>query len=558
MDRIFRLTPNIEFTDADIQIIAKICRKLNGLPLAIELATGWSHMFSISEIERMLEDTLNSISSQGFSQSHQHPTIKNMLDKSCQLISPEEELLFKRLSVFSGKWILEAVGAVCSGMGIDEKEILNLISNLIKKSILVSKSMENGQTSYEMIGILQRYARNLFSENEERDIFFDRHLDYFVVLSENSPGSITDFDHDNIISALDWSLRQSSKTTLGLRLLIANANLWLTQYSNEGIYWLEQGFSRQNNSRNVPTDVIARALRLAGQLSGGRNNKAAYGYYQNSFEIYCRIPHPAIEEQVEVMLDMANFIHSEFGDFDTCGNLLSQAEDLILYKIPGNLKIIADLYLSQYHLSLDNADYDAARNFADQWLTIQYRTGNTANTIWGLVMFGELAFRQYSNYTLAQDYLKEAQNYFRSKPLLFEIYQQQAHCAKLLGENQTAMEYARKCFYLARENWYSTGNTRRIQQTLFLICLLEVLPDLSGDSIIFRNLSNAATAIGAIQVINLKSGSIRLWRNKNDEKMVLDSIASSLSSKEKFDAVSLGKRMKIEDMLNFLSSLLDV
>jgi predicted ATPase len=146
IDRTSKRRPGFALTPANCKIVAEICRRLDGMPLAIELAAARVGALSVEQISQRLEDWLKLLTSSGRIQTPRQRTLRGALDWSYDLLAEREQMLFRRLSVFAGGWTLEAAEAVARGEGVEEEDVTDLLSGLVDKSLVVAEasSTESG------------------------------------------------------------------------------------------------------------------------------------------------------------------------------------------------------------------------------------------------------------------------------------------------------------------------------------------------------------------------------------------------------------------------------
>ncbi len=199
----------------DDELIAALCRRLDGIPLAIELAAGQTRVLSVAEIVERLDDrfTLPRGSSRGRMERHQ--TLRATVQWSYRLLEPSEQLLFDRFSVFVGGAALEAVVEVCSRDGLGTGEVLDLLASLVHKSMLIADRSQP-RTRYRALETLRDYGRERLEERDDATARRDRHVAYFsdwVVRAEEAYiGPRASFavpdqrEWDNLHAALQWAI----------------------------------------------------------------------------------------------------------------------------------------------------------------------------------------------------------------------------------------------------------------------------------------------------------------------------------------------------------------
>ena len=245
----FGLTPE------NTEDVAKICRHLEGIPLAIELAAAWVGTLTVEQISQRLKDSLRLLKSSRRALPRQQ-TLRGAMDWSFELLSKPEKELFLKLSVFAGGWTLEAAEAVGAGDGedIEEEEVLEFIWRLVNKSLVVAEPGMGGVARYRMLEPIRQYARERLEEGEKADIVRDRHAAFFLALAEEAEPELTgpqqstcverlEREHDNLRAALSWLL-ELGEGELGLRFSGACWRFWYVRgYLSEGLRWLEEALA---------------------------------------------------------------------------------------------------------------------------------------------------------------------------------------------------------------------------------------------------------------------------------------------------------------------------
>ena len=241
--------PGFRLTSANAAVIAELCRRLDGLPLAIELAAGRIRLLSPDALLERIERRLDLIAGGGPDLPARQRTLRATLDWSYQLLGPFEQALFARLSVFAGGATVEAIEAVCRD---DEgPDLLDGLSSLLEKSLLTSGVVEAvGQPRLQMLQIVRDYARERLEERGETAPFGDRHLSWFLRASEpanvlHHPDAYTYWpviepDTDNLRAAVRWAL--DHRDVHALAVLAWNLWPWYWQSGRllEARGWLDE------------------------------------------------------------------------------------------------------------------------------------------------------------------------------------------------------------------------------------------------------------------------------------------------------------------------------
>jgi predicted ATPase len=250
--------------------VAEICRRLEGIPLAIELAVARVGTLSLDQISDRLGGSLKLLTHGGRTALPRQQTLKGTLDWSHDLLSEAEKVLFRRLSVFAGGWTLEALEAVGSGEGIEVGKVLDLLSGLVEKSLVVARGSDQRGLRYRLLETIRQYAREQIEAEGEAEEVLRRHAEFFLALAEEAgPGlrgpedvqwlERLEEEHDNMRAALSWTLERQ-ETELGLRLAGALFRFWEAHgHFREGSRWLEKALEKNGGASDA-----ARAKALEG------------------------------------------------------------------------------------------------------------------------------------------------------------------------------------------------------------------------------------------------------------------------------------------------------
>ena len=219
--------------------IVQICRRLDGIPLAIELAAARIKVLSVDEIASRLDDRFSLLTSGSRTAIPRHQTLRATIDWSYDLLTEPERLLFRRLSVFVGGFTLEGAEAVCSSGALKRIDILDPLGRLVDKSlVIVDQTDTTGKTRFRLLETIRQYALEKLIELGEAPAIRDRHLEYYLDLAEKfEPNLFTneaaawftrlEFEIDNIRTAMDWATN-SGKADLALRIAGALVYFWFS------------------------------------------------------------------------------------------------------------------------------------------------------------------------------------------------------------------------------------------------------------------------------------------------------------------------------------------
>ena len=251
--------------------VAKICTRLDGIPLAIELAAARVSTFSTEQIAARLQKNFGFLTTGNRTALPRHQTLRATIDWSYDLLSPIEKSVFQRLSVFVNGWTLEAAESICSDANIDPKAILDVLTQLYNKSLVVCEQTQS-KIRYRMLETIKQYAREKVAQSGESEILPDKHLEYFLNLTETaSPYLIKpeqlewlaqlDADYENIRTALKWASSIDSPAS-SLRLCAALGPFWtIRSHFLEGSEWLKIALSKPSENLEA-IEKIARVRAL--------------------------------------------------------------------------------------------------------------------------------------------------------------------------------------------------------------------------------------------------------------------------------------------------------
>lgn len=279
--------PDFALTPANTPAILQICGRLDGIPLAIELAAARVKTLSVEEIARRLDDRFKLLTGGIRTALPRHRTLRAAMDWSYDLLPDAERILLRRLAVFVGGFTLDAAEAVCAEEGIDPDDVLDVLTRLVDKSLVVVD--RSGQIRYRQLEMIRQYARERLAAAGEEDATLRRHRDFYLALAEEAephlhgPRQMEWLDrvaaeHDNARAALEWSLRQPEGES-GVRLAAALSSFWHRRgYLAEGREWLDRVRPR---TADVSSEIRIRALLGAGRLAFAQDD---FGPAKDIFE----------------------------------------------------------------------------------------------------------------------------------------------------------------------------------------------------------------------------------------------------------------------------------
>jgi predicted ATPase/class 3 adenylate cyclase len=314
IDRAAAAQPSFVVTNQNAPVLTRICCRLDGIPLAIELAAARLKALPVERIAERLDDCFRLLTGGSRTALPRQQTLRASIHWSYDLLSEQEQTLLQRLSVFAGGWTLEAAEAVCkdedgrmkaeeeppphlhpSSFILHPSDILDLLTSLVEKSLVVYEEREAG-ARYRLLETIRQYSRERLLPAEEAERVRNQHLLYFVRLAEDAEPHLEGpaqkewlhrlaEEHGNLRAALDWSLA-GGRIEDGLRLAGALKWFWILRFHRrEGYQYLVALLSADDGSSPTPR---AKALLMAAVLAfqGGIGEEEAEALCRESLTLY--------------------------------------------------------------------------------------------------------------------------------------------------------------------------------------------------------------------------------------------------------------------------------
>jgi len=273
-DRASLVDQSFRLGDDNAFIVSDICRRLDGIPLAIELAAARVKVMSISTLAQRLNERFEILTGGSRTALPRQKTLSALFDWSYDLLSPEERVLFNRVAIFAGSFTLDAATFVCTGDGIERRDLLDLIASLADKSLLVVDTSANLER-YRMLECTRQYALAKLAASGERDRLGRRHAEYFQGVAQEAERTFgamplgewlarLEPEVENFRAAMDWALVRDQEVALGGSIAVALQMVWWHGgVEAEGLRWIEAALDKIDESENAEVAVqLRRALTL--------------------------------------------------------------------------------------------------------------------------------------------------------------------------------------------------------------------------------------------------------------------------------------------------------
>lgn len=366
VDRARSRLSGFELNTENAAAVARACERLDGIPLAIELATARMGAFAVEKVAERLGGSLALLASGQRTTTPRHRTMRATLEWSHDLLDEAERTLFRRLSIFAGGFSLEAAEGVCSEEGIAKDDILDLLSRLVDKSLVASPDSEGGGAPrHRMLEPVRQYASERLEESGEGERVRERHASYYLALAEEAEPELVGAEqrawlarltteYANVRAALGWFLDEGAaseeRARMGLRLASALGRFWSISGPNEGREWLEKGLAK---SGAAPESVRAKALCEAGLMAVYHLDLRATTMLEESLSLY-----KALEDELGQATSLNYLMHAIgiLGYHERMPTLREETEALIAAS-PKNRRTAAHLQLTLGMMAMIEQDH---------------------------------------------------------------------------------------------------------------------------------------------------------------------------------------------------------
>jgi predicted ATPase len=388
--------PDFELSQQNASAIIEICARLDGLPLAIELAAARVKVLSPSAMRTRLASCLQLLTGGARDLPQRQQTLRAAFDWSHDLLSAAEQKLFRRLSVFVGGCTLEGVEAVCDTKGDLELDLLDGMSSMVDKSLLQQFEQANGEPRFLMLETIREYAREKLETSGEDAATKRAHAAYCLVLAEEAaaaPGGTEGaegreriaLEHDNFRAGLEW-LIESGDADWGLRLGTALFRFWESrEYLAEGRDMLAKVL--RIPAAAAPTKARARAVFSAGVLATEQGDfAAADALMMESLEIGRQL---GDTQGVAVTVNARAVLARDQGNVALAHSLFQ--ESLTLWRKLGDLQAIARALSNLASVLKMQGEYDLARSLCAECRAIFDGLDDHTGAAWSLNNEGDIA-----------------------------------------------------------------------------------------------------------------------------------------------------------------------
>jgi predicted ATPase len=535
--------PAFELSEATAPAVSLICQRLDGIPLAIELAAARVAVLSVQQIADRLEDMFGLLTGGARTAIPRHQTLRAAIQWSYALLEPVEQLLFRRLAVFIGGFTLEAAEAVCSGSAaagppganqsaeaIAAVEILDLLLRLVEKSLVVVDFQPDRPSRYHLLETIRQYAREMLLESGEVEALHQRHCQWFTswltagipkMMNAEIPGWLDqiDSDFDNLRAAIEWSYLAGTGQEAALRIGSALFRYWWMRGNLvEGLQWLTHGQALESQDTEL---ILLRAMAfyitswMNGDLGDQENCLASA---QRSVALYRQAGEAG---QPGLVLALANLAQVLFNirPGEAFDPFLAEGEAVGRRLGLAGVWSLAMLLWVKGSVAYARAGYEEAQAISEESWALFLQTGDRWNA-GPLVTLGLIAQAQ-KRYDAAQRYYEEALALYgeiKDRGGMLYALNNLTFLAVVLGKPQQAGRYFREQYKI----WQAQGNRSKMIEFIKVGCffylseLLKYPPEQAADKLhlILSALAVAAT-LQPEEVSALNEATLEAWFLEN-------------------------------------------
>jgi predicted ATPase/class 3 adenylate cyclase len=462
IDRAATAKPGFQLTIDNAPFVAQICARLDGIPLALELAASRAKVLNPGQIAARLDDRFRLLTGGSRTALPRQQTLRAMIDWSYSLLTEQEKTLFRRLAIFVGGWTLEAAESVCADVeqdGILPHDILDLLTRLVDKSLVTTEEVM-GETRYHRLETIRQYSREKFFETNEVESIRNWHLNYFVRFAEQADEHLKGRDQllwqnrmwteqDNLRAALEWGLNKNPDATLRIA---GAANLFWTAggYSAEGFRWTQNALE-QTEKLPVPEGIsneerlVARARALRGltrlYLSLGDNANA-----QRAAEESVALYRQSTDRRgLAFALVILAYPLEFLGERERAETVLQESYSIAraegdVYVICRSLNILARVISNLHH------DRNLAQNYVEESYRLAKEAGLRSQEAQSSEILGFIAI-DGKDYDAARSHFKESVRVYDEIGATFNVFLEKsnlAHLERRTGNYASALEYYRE------------------------------------------------------------------------------------------------------------------
>ena len=503
VERAASVRPGFRLTEANAAAIAQICTRLDGMPLAIEIAAVRVKALTVQQIAGRLDDRLRLLTG-GSRTLPRHRTLRAAMDWSYDLLTERERTLLARLSVFRGSWTLDAAEAVCAGNDLEAADVLDGLTSLVDKSLVIVDT-RGTEARYRLLETTWQFARERLLDSDNSAVMQRRHRDWYLDLAVRAARSLVGaeqdawldrlaLEHDNFRAALAWTRAEPDGTDTVLRLVTTLERFWIVRgHWSEARVWLEEAVSRTGDAL---TPALPRALELMAYLAERQGD----------------------DRQATALAERCRAVSTALGD---------------RYGI-------ADALLRLGNAALNREDYDDATTLCEESLALYREFDAIKDVALVLAILGDIARGRGDFARAGTAYRESLETSTRAGDRTRVAYAQRglAAVAWAQGDNEQAATLWARALSLSRE----LG---------FLMVTSHSLEGLAGVAAARGDTERAARLLGAAAALRETLGLRLLPPDRVAHTGRIDTVRAACGEKRFDDAVAAGRAMTLEAVTDY-------
>jgi predicted ATPase/class 3 adenylate cyclase/Tfp pilus assembly protein PilF len=545
VERARAVRPDFFLTEENGPAVVEICARLDGLPLAIELAAARIKLLPPQVLLDRLGNRLKLLTGGARNLPERQRTLRNAIEWSYELLDEGEKLLFGRLGVFSGGATLKAIDAVCDARGDLPTDAFDGVSSLLDKSLLRQEEGAAGEPRFAMLETIHEFASVMLEESGEVEAVRCAHAEYFLALAEEAEPKLwgaedaawldrLEREHDNMRVALSWAI-EHEEATLALRLGAALRWFWYMEgYYGEGRRWLEAALGKDWGA--AAAEARARALEGVGWLAWGQGDlDRAQAAAKEGLKLSAEAGLGDV-----VAADLLNVLGEgvarQRGDYEWAEELLT--ESLALYRKAGDIRGVAWSLCNLANVSSDRGNYEQAKRLYEEGLALSRELAGAEllgahliNLGYESLLEGEPERATALNEEAAELYRKR-----RRRGDLQNVLVNLGWAALLQGDHERADASYEECLVLCRE----LGDKLTASESL------EGLACSAGAR---RDASRASVLFGAAEALREATGYRLAPRDRSLREPYMAAVRAQVDEATWSAARERGRSMELEDAI---------
>ena len=540
VERATAIDPELALTPENVFAVIQICQRLDGIPLAIELAAARIKVFSLEEIAARLDDRFRLLTRGSRTALPRQQTLRASVDWSYDLLSEPERVLWRRLSLFVGGWTLEAAEAICSDGILQKSQVLEVLSYLVDKSLVIANE-QRGSTRFQMLETIRQYGQELLKSSGEMETIYSRYVAYFLPFAEKARllsveqktwFARLDADYANLRAALDWAMEADRVSAL--RLSVALGQYWEVRgYISEGRAAFEHALQP---SANVPKAIRADGLRWQAKFIARQGD---YAQAREPLEESLQLSRELGDKQgMAKSLHNSGMIYSLQGDYQAAK--IAYERGHVLAKEVGDERETAGLTTSLGNVANYLGDYDTARHYQEESVTIFRKLGDKFGLFIALNNLGLVLERQGDIAGARRHYEASIETAYDlgEKNLVAYALNGLAHVLCMEDDLTEATRRYRESLHVAHE----IGEKR---------CIAYCLEGFAKIALQIGNPGRGAHLLGAAAALRETIGAPLIQKEQDELDQDANLIRSQLGEKKFGSAYAAGVAMTVDQAVGF-------